>query len=254
MASSLGHHPHIYKVPEATVALRGDPSRVWRCGQERRLGRIRDAAHTLDNGIVLVDGTGLGLYAHKLSRFAASVHGLEIEFDNLANQMVPMDLLVCGSAEDLPYPECVFDIVLSHEVLEHVDDDEAAASEIVRVLRVGGRGIIFAPNRWYPFETHGAYWGGEYHFGNIPLLNYLPSIVRNRLAPHVRAYTKRGLLRLFDALPVHVISHCVIYGGYDNIIARFGTLGRLLRAGLYLLEDTSLQCFGLSHFLVIEKT
>src|SRR5690606_30971772 len=90
-----------------------------------------------------------------------------------------------GAAEELPYPDDAFDLVLSHEVLEHVADDGLAAREIARVLRPGGRAIIFAPNRLYPFETHGHYWQGTYHFGNTPLINYLPDALRDRLAPHV---------------------------------------------------------------------
>src|SRR5690606_26208157 len=126
------------------------------------------------------------------------------------------------AAEAIPYPDNRFDTILSHEVLEHVDDDRAAVREMVRVLRPGGRIIIFAPNRWYPFETHGHYWRGKYHFGNTPLINYLPDPLRNRLAPHVRAYTGAGLRRLFDGCPVRIVTHRRIYGGYDNLIARLG--------------------------------
>ena len=70
--------------------------------------------------------------------------------------------------------------------------------EMVRILKPGGRIMMFAPNRWYPVEQHGHYWRGQYHFGNTPLINYLPDIFRNHLAPHVRTYTARGLRRLFD--------------------------------------------------------
>jgi SAM-dependent methyltransferase len=97
----------------------------------------------------------------------------------------------------LPYASASIDLVLSHEVLEHVEDDRLAVAEIVRVLRPGGRAVIFVPNRRYPFETHGIYWRGVYRFGNIPLVNYLPDALRDRLAPHVRAYTAAGLRRLF---------------------------------------------------------
>lgn len=243
------------------AALRGEPSYVWRAGQQRRLEMILAAAPMIVGGRVLVDGCGLGMYVHRLEAHAASVHGLDIEYARLANPIASLDRLVCGAGEHLPYPGDEFDVVLSHEVLEHVADDRLAAREIVRVLRgpdadtgrPGGRAVIFAPNRWYPFETHGIYWRGEYIFGNKPLVNYLPSALRNRLAPHVRVYTARGLRKLFAGLPVRVVQHAVIYGGYDNLIARFGGLGRALRAGLYAAERTPLQGFGLSHFMVIEK-
>ncbi len=139
-------------------------------------------------------------------------------------------------------------------MIEHVQDDRQAVSEMVRVLRPGGRLVLFCPNRGYPFETHGIYWRGRYHFGNIPLVNYLPRSLRNRLAPHVRVYSQADLQRLFVGLPVNLIRRTIVFGAYDNIIARRPALGRLLRGLLQALEHTSLKIFGLSHFWVLEKT
>jgi SAM-dependent methyltransferase len=155
--------------------------------------------------------------------------------------------------EHLPFPDGAFDIVFSHEVLEHVTDDRACVAEMVRATRPGGRIIVFVPNRLYPFETHGVFWRGSYRFGNIPLVNWLPAPLRDRLAPHVRAYTARGLRQLFDGLPVRVVHHTVIFPGYDKIVARAPALGRVMRAVTYALERTPLRMFGLSHFLVVEK-
>lgn len=237
------------------AALRGEPSYVWRAGQERRLRMIRKAAPLIESGRVLVDGCGVGMYNAKLSAFSPRVHGLDIEFDRVAQAVgANRDLpFLCSAGEHLPYASESFDAVLSHEVIEHVQDDAAVAQEIVRVLRAGGRLVLFCPNRWYPVETHGVYWRGRYIFGNIPLVNYLPDSLRNRLAPHVRAYTGHGLRKLFDGLPVKIVHHSIIFGGYDNLIARLGAFGRLLRGVLYLFENTPLQVFGLSHFLVVEK-
>jgi SAM-dependent methyltransferase len=162
--------------------------------------------------------------------------------------------ITVAQGEDLPFADGSFDVVFSHEVIEHVTDDAAAAAEMVRVLAPGGRIVLFCPNRLYPFETHGHYWRGEYHFGNTPLINYLPNPLRDRLAPHVRAYTGRRLVGLFDGLPVRVLHHQVIYPGFDNVVARRPAMGRWLRRGLYAAENTPLQAFGLSHFLVLERS
>jgi SAM-dependent methyltransferase len=153
----------------------------------------------------------------------------------------------------LPFVDGAFDVVFSHEVIEHVADDRLAAAEMVRVCAPAGRIVLYCPNRLYPFETHGHYWRGSYHFGNTPLIGWLPDLLRDRLAPHVRAYTRSGLRRLFADQPVRLIYHGIVYPGFDNVVATRPAAGRILRRLLYALERTPMQAFGLSHFLVLEK-
>lgn len=204
-------------------------------------------------GRVLENGCGIGMYVQRLSAHGGQVIGLEYDLGRAQQARQVSSSITNAAGEALPYENESFDLILSHEVLEHVQDDRQAVQEMVRVLRPGGRAVIFVPNRGYPFETHGIYWRGRYRFGNIPLVNYLPRKLRNRLAPHVRVYTAGDLESLFDALPVRCIQHTIIYGAYDNIIARFPTAGRLLRSLLQWLERTPLKIFGLSHFWVVEK-
>jgi SAM-dependent methyltransferase len=235
------------------VAERGEPSHVWRAGQERRLRLIQRAAGERLTGRVLVDGCGVGMYLGRLAPAARQAVGLDIEHERTLEARRLADQVLCAAGEQLPFPADSFDLVLSHEVLEHVNDDRQAIEEIVRTLKPGGRLVLFAPNRGYPFETHGIYWRGRYHFGNIPLVNYLPRRWRDRLAPHVEIYTRRDLDLLFSGLPVAVIERRIIFGAYDNLIYRFGVLGRWLRTVLQALEHTPLRVFGLSHFWVVEK-
>ena len=235
------------------AALRGEPSYVWRTGQERRLQMILDAAGERLRGQVLENGCGVGMYVEKLTPHAGRVIGLEYDFERTIEAHQKSKHILNAAGEWLPFSPDRFDLVLSHEVIEHVQDDAAALKEMVRILKPGGRAVIFCPNRGYPFETHGIYWGGKYKFGNIPLVNYLPRTWRDRLAPHVRIYTRRDLHRLFHGLPVRIIKQKVIFGGYDNIIHHFPRLGPLIRSVLYFLESTPLQILGLSHFWIIEK-
>lgn len=236
------------------AALRGEPSYVWRDGQQRRLALILEAAGERAQETVLVDGCGVGMYLPHLEKFTDRIVGLDIEFERLQEAKTRADQVVNARGEALPFPKGTFNLVLSHEVLEHVQDDRAALVEILRSLKPGGRLVLFCPNRGYPFETHGFYLRGKYHFGNIPLINYLPRAWRDRLAPHVNVYTRRDLERLFAELPIRYIQRTVIFGAYDNIIARLPRLGKGLRAVLQWLEKTPLRSFGLSHFWVVEKT
>jgi SAM-dependent methyltransferase len=236
------------------AALRGEPSYVWRAGQERRLAMLRASAGERISGIILVDGCGVGQYLARLVEGARLVVGLDIELERAIEAHQKAPAVTCGNGEKLPVPPDRFDLVFSHEVIEHVGNDRAAISEIYRVLKPGGRLVLFCPNRGYPFETHGIYWRGKYQFGNIPLVNYLPRHLRDRLAPHVKVYNTLDLKRLLGGLPARIIERRVIFGAYDNIIERYPGPGKALRGLLQAFEKTPLRIFGLSHFWVVEKT
>ena len=205
-------------------------------------------------GRILENGCGVGMYVEHVSLLEGTVIGLEYDFERAAEARQNSLHILNAAGEALPLPSGTFDLVLSHEVLEHVQDDRTAAREMIRVLKPGGRALIFCPNRGYPFETHGVYWKGKYHFGNKLFVNYLPRVLRDKLAPHVRVYAKRDLQKLFDGLSVTFIERTIIFGAYDNIIARFGVLGKVLRGILQMMERTPLKIFGLSHFWILEKT
>lgn len=235
------------------AASRGNPSYVWRAGQERRLKMVEDAAGERICGCILEDGCGVGEYLARLAQSARFSAGLEVELERAQDARKKAANVICGVGEHLPFPDGSFDLILSHEVLEHVQDDRLALCEIVRTLKPGGRLAMFCPNRGYPFETHGIFWRGRYRFGNIPLVNYLPRRLRDRLAPHVRIYSRKDLEKLFSGMDVIFIRRTIIFGAYDNIIARLPRLGRLLRRVLHALEGTPLRVLGLSHFWVVEK-
>jgi SAM-dependent methyltransferase len=235
------------------AALRGEPSYVWREGQKRRLEMIVNAAGERIRGRALENGCGVGMYVEHLAPYGGCIIGLEYDFERAAEAGTRSPGILNAAGEALPLPSDAFDLILSHEVLEHVWDDAQAVREMVRVLKPGGRIVLFVPNRGYPFETHGIYWKGKYYFGNKPFVNYLPRKWRDKLAPHVKVYSGRDLEKLFTGLPVKFIERTVIFGAYDNIIARFGTPGKVLREILQFLEKTPLKLLGLSHFWVVEK-
>jgi SAM-dependent methyltransferase len=235
------------------AALRGEPSYVWRAGQQRRLDMIAQAAGSRIDGLVLENGCGVGMYVEKLTAIGSHVIGLEYDFERAIEARVNSDKIFNAAGEFIPLPSSIFDLILSHEVIEHVQDDRAAICEMIRVLKPGGRAVIFCPNRGYPYETHGVFWNGKYYFGNKLFVNYLPRALRNKLAPHVRVYSTSDMQKLFDGLNVKFIERTVVFGAYDNIIARFGMMGKFLRAILQFLEATPLKGLGLSHFWVVEK-
>jgi len=233
------------------AALRGEPGYVWRSGQERRLKMMREWVDL--HGRILDNGCGLGTYLDALAPFSNQRFGLEVETERAVKALPAANGIAQAAGERLPFADDTFDFILSNEVIEHVENDALYAREMVRVTRPGGRVLLFCPNRWYPVEQHGIFWRGNYKFGNIPLVNYLPDSLRKQLAPHVRTYTKRSLFALLQPLPVRFVHHERLFGGYDNIAYRWPWFGRLLKKALYAAEHTPLEILGLSHLLVLEK-
>lgn len=237
---------------ERAITL-GHPSYVWRSGQERRLALIRRWA-PLEGRRILDIGCGLGAYVQAFRRYSPDVVGMDVDRPRVVEgQRRGIPNLLLGAGESLPFATGSFDVIVLNEVIEHVLDDAATLREATRILRPGGRIVIYAPNRLYPFETHGIYWGKRYIFGNIPLVNWLPNPLRRRLVPHARAYLSGDLRRITRGLPVATETHGYVFPGFDNIAARSPLAGRLLRTVLYIAERTPLRIFGLSHFVVLAR-
>ncbi|MBV9088974.1 MAG: class I SAM-dependent methyltransferase [Mycobacteriaceae bacterium] len=69
--------------------------------------------------------------------------------------------VVLGDARTMPYPDEAFDYVIASEILEHVTEDDALISELIRVLKVGGTLAVSVP-RWLPEQM--CWWlSDEYH-------------------------------------------------------------------------------------------
>jgi hypothetical protein len=61
------------------------------------------------------------------------------------------------------------------------------------------------------------------------------------------------LLSLCQDLPVTVVHHGRVFGGYDNIERRWPKFGRFIKNSLYTAEKTPLAVLGISHLLVLQK-
>ena len=142
----------------------------------KRLGVIERYAQVRGRR-VLDCGCGAGDYVVALRRRGAEAWGIEFSQDKLAT--AARSVAGCLSAGDLhaiAFRDSTVDVALMNEVLEHVPNDSLALREVYRVLRPGGRLLIFSPNRRYPFETHGAYLKRSRrrlpHY--VPLVPYVP--------------------------------------------------------------------------------
>ena len=120
---------------------------------------------------VLDGGAGQGTMSSRLERLGfevtstdVSVAAVEVLRENLSGAVLEADL------GELPFADATFDAAVVGEVLEHVDDDRGALTELARVLRPGGVLAVSVPAN--------------------PAL-YGPS---DEWAGHVRRYTRPALI------------------------------------------------------------
>jgi SAM-dependent methyltransferase len=152
---------------------------------------------------VLDVGAGFGRHAFEAARRGASVVALDFAADEVAQTRATVGAMVDageitvddfagalrGDATRLPFADGAFDVVITSEVLEHIQDDVAAVAEMVRVLAPGGTFAATVPS-WFPEKIN---WmlSDEYH---------APKAVGG----HVRIYTLTELRAKLRAAGLNV--------------------------------------------------
>ena len=89
---------------------------------------------------------------------------------------------VNGNALSLPFADATFDRIIASEVMEHIDDDHAAARELARVLKPGGTIAVTVP-AWLPEQICWAL-SKEYHAPHVEgghVRIYSEPVLRRRL-------------------------------------------------------------------------
>ncbi|GAA2093859.1 class I SAM-dependent methyltransferase [Actinomadura alba] len=158
---------------------------------------------------VLDMGCGAGRHAFEVYRRGANVVAFDMDREELAEvsrMFGAMELAgevpegasaktVQGDALGLPFPDDSFDKIIAAEVLEHIPDDMSAMTELLRVLKPGGRLAVTVPS-WLPERICWAL-SEDYH-----------------TAPggHVRIYTRAELEAKLKATGFRVDGHHHAHG------------------------------------------
>jgi SAM-dependent methyltransferase len=103
---------------------------------------------------ILNIGVGTGDDLAILNKFGENY---VIDIDKKALLIIDDELCVekkLADACDLPYDHNTFDIIVSFDVLEHIEDDHKAISEIYRVLKNDGIMIFTVPAFQFLFSNH----------------------------------------------------------------------------------------------------
>lgn len=118
------------------------------------LDRIFLQQNAKNNGIALDIGCGGGIYTMLCASKAFTTIGIDISkiavktsktWASSEDLSKRTDFVVCN-AELLPFKAECFDLVLSSEVIEHLDNPRAGIREIARVVKNAGRAVLTVPN------------------------------------------------------------------------------------------------------------
>ena len=156
-----------------------------------------------------------------------------------------------GTAEQLPYGDATFDLVTALDVVEHLDDDLAGLKEMRRVLRPGGRVLIFVPTFMF-------LWGLQDDVSNHRR-RYRLSELRGVLERAGFDVERTTYANITFFLPILVMRKLMRLTGIKaesenniNVSALNGVLSRMLGAESRILRYTNLP-FGVSGLCVARR-
>ncbi|MGB4664939.1 MAG: class I SAM-dependent methyltransferase [Bacteroidales bacterium] len=116
------------------------------------------AANFVKDKTVLDAACGTGYGSNYLSNYANLVYGIDINQDVIENnkEIYKKENLffINTSIYQLPFDDNMFDVIVSFETIEHVDNGELVLSEFNRVLKKDGILIISTPNKNISIENN----------------------------------------------------------------------------------------------------
>jgi ubiquinone/menaquinone biosynthesis C-methylase UbiE len=104
-------------------------------------------SHTNSQTKILDIGCGHGNLLEQIHAKTPHSYGIDPDKEALAKNTFIKNKKV-AVAEDLPFKDNFFDLIVSAWVLEHLPKPEEAFKEIYRVLKPGGKVIFLTPNAW----------------------------------------------------------------------------------------------------------
>lgn len=123
-----------------------------------RVQLLKDLSYELHLGSTILDfGCGVGATVSALREDGYNAYGCDIILRSeveVALGSANLIRLIPQNPYRIPFDDNTFDLLISYQVLEHVQNFEAVFSEFFRVLKPGGAGLHIFPPRYILVEPH----------------------------------------------------------------------------------------------------
>ena len=237
------------------ILFRVEQSHWWHIGRRKILASfVEDICRRVtDRRPRILDvGCGTGANLIMLSKYG-DAEGVDISEDALAFcRERGLDKVRLGAGEALPYEDATFDLVTAFDVVEHMDDDLAGLSEMQRVLRPGGRALLFVPTFMF-------LWGVQDDVSHHRRRYRLPHL-RRVLEQAGFEIERTTYANITFFLPILLMRKLMRLTGIKtesenniNVPALNGVLGRMFGAESWFLRYMNLP-FGVSGLCVAKKS
>jgi len=126
---------------------RFEDSYWWFVARRHLITSLLETHYARDGQLRILDiGCGTGAMLDNLQPFG-SVVGADFSPEALQFCVTRgvASPLTRADVRRLPFADASFDVVTAMDIIEHIDDDKAASSEIFRVLKPGGRLFVTVP-------------------------------------------------------------------------------------------------------------
>lgn len=208
----------------------------------------------LKDGDNVVDlGCGDGFYLYLLSRLPVKLELTGFDRDQVVLENAKKNLsskkirLMEGDLRSIPFEKNTFVKAIMTEVLEHVDNDKKALSEVYRILKPNGILVLTVPSLYFPFFWDPINWILQNIFNtHISGTGFFAGI----WARHLRLYKRKNLEKLVRQAGFKIedidelMTRALPFNHYlVNLVARF----------LYDIKPSSKITDSISKFKDVDK-
>ena len=238
------------------IAL-GKPAEIDDFIITRRINILRSHNKFFNNTKSLLDiGCGNGGSLFKIYPHFKSYHGVDIVDENIItiqSSINSKNLKNCTASihdiDNIAVNDSYYDRAISFEVLEHVKDEKSTLSNIYKSLKHEAFFAISVPNKWWIFETHGAYLP-LLPWNRVPFFSWLPKKIHDRFA-RARIYTKGQICNLLQVSGFSILAVHYITAPMDVI--KWNWLKSSLRKTIFRTDTTKIPMLSTSIMVICKK-